>query len=43
MKTEDDFKKVLEQTDNYTISGENLSLNRAKMAPLAKFKAVYFK
>jgi heat shock protein HslJ len=43
MRTEDAFKKVLEQTDNYSIRGENLSLHKAKMAPLAKFKAVYFK
>jgi copper homeostasis protein (lipoprotein) len=43
MKLEDDFKKVLGQTDNYSISGDYLSLNKAKMAPLAKFKAVYFK
>lgn len=43
MKTEDSLKKVLEQVDNYSISGNNLSLSKAKMAPLAKFEAVYLK
>jgi heat shock protein HslJ len=43
MKAEDAFKKVLEQVDNFTISGDNLSLNKAKMAPLATFRAVYLK
>lgn len=43
MKTEDTLKKILEQVDNYTIKGNNLSLNRAKMAPLARFEAVYLK
>jgi heat shock protein HslJ len=43
MKEEDAFKKVLEQVDNFTVSGDNLSLNKAKMAPLATFRAVYLK
>ena len=43
MKTEDALKEVLEQTDNYTIKGNTLSLNKARMAPLAKFEAVYLK
>jgi heat shock protein HslJ len=43
MKTEDALKKVLEQADNYTIKGNTLSLNKARMAPLAKFEAVYLK
>jgi len=39
MTTEAVFLKVLEQLDNYTISGNVLSLNKAKMAPLARFEA----
>ena len=37
---ENDFFKVLEQADSYNIKGNLLQLNRAKMAPLAKFIAV---
>jgi len=43
MKTEETLKEVLEQADNYTIKGNTLSLNKARMAPLAKFEAVYLK
>ena len=43
MTTEDNLKKVLEQVDNYTIRGNSLSLNKARMAPLARFEAVYLK
>lgn len=43
MKEEEALKKVLEQVDNYTIKGNNLLLNRASMATLAKFEAVYLK
>lgn len=43
MEAEDQFIKVLEMVDNYTVNGDNLSLNKAKMAPLARFEAVYFK
>lgn len=39
---ENTFFKVLEQVDNYSLKGDTLSLNRARMAPLAKFKFVYF-
>jgi hypothetical protein len=36
--------KVLQQADNYSMSGDTLmTLNKAKMAPLAKFRVVYFK
>ncbi len=35
--------KVLETADNYTIKGDTLSLNKARMAPLAKFEAVFLK
>lgn len=43
MTTEDEFKKVLEMADNYSIKGDSLSLNKARMAPLARFVAVYLK
>ena len=38
-----EFLNVLAMTDNYNASGDNLVLNKAKMAPLARFKAVYLK
>jgi heat shock protein HslJ len=41
METEYGLLKVLEAADNYTINGDTLSLNKARMAPLAKFKAVF--
>ena len=37
METETQFYKVLETVDNYTIKDNILSLNKARMAPLAKF------
>ncbi|WP_374030704.1 META domain-containing protein [Bdellovibrio bacteriovorus] len=40
MPTEDNFAEVLQGVDNYTVDGDNLSLNKARMAPLARFKAV---
>lgn len=43
MDTEQAFAEVLEQADNYSVSGDNLSLNRARMAPLARFHAVYLR
>lgn len=39
MTTEVAFLKVLDQIDNYTINGNMLSFNKAKMAPLASFVA----
>ena len=39
MTVEDQFLQVLAVVDNYTISGNTLSLNRARMAPLARFEA----
>lgn len=33
------FRKMLETVDNYSIQGSFLSLNKAKMAPLARFEA----
>jgi copper homeostasis protein (lipoprotein) len=43
MATESEFLKVLQMADNYYVSGDTLILNRARMAPLARFQAVYFK
>lgn len=40
MEIENGLNKALVTADNYTISGDNLSLNKARMAPLARFKAV---
>ena len=44
MEIEDAMKKVFEMADNYSLSpdGKYLSLNRARMAPLARFEVVYF-
>ena len=39
MSIESQLGKVLESCDNFTISGKYLSLNKAKMAPLARFEA----
>ncbi|MGV8094651.1 MAG: copper resistance protein NlpE N-terminal domain-containing protein [Mangrovibacterium sp.] len=38
---EKEYLDVLVRVDNYTLSGDTLSLNKARMAPLAKFVAVY--
>jgi len=45
MEIENELKKALEMADNYSISadGKFLSLNRARMAPLARFEVVYLK
>lgn len=40
---EEAFIKVLETADNYTVKNDTLQLNKARMAPLAKFVAVYLK
>jgi heat shock protein HslJ len=40
MKTSQAFMEILEKVDNYTINDGSLSLNKAKMAPLARFKVV---
>ena len=40
MTTEQDFAEMLEKVDNYSINGNNLSFNRARMAPLARFEAI---
>jgi heat shock protein HslJ len=40
MEIENGLNKALVTADNYSLSGDNLSLNKARMAPLARFKAV---
>ncbi len=41
METEQALHQVLEMVDNYSLSGDQLSLNRARMAPLARFVASF--
>jgi heat shock protein HslJ len=45
MDVEQKMLRVFEMADNYTVSadGKYLSLNRARMAPLARFEVVYMK
>jgi copper homeostasis protein (lipoprotein) len=38
---EDRFMQVLEMADSFIISGDELILHKARMAPLARFKTVY--
>jgi len=38
-----EFLNVLAMADNYNLSGDMLVLNKARTAPLARFKAVYLK
>jgi heat shock protein HslJ len=40
---ESEFMKVLQEADNFNIVGDTLILKKARMAPLARFKAVYMK
>lgn len=40
---EGEFFKVLGEADNFTTDGRFLSLNKARMAPLARFEVVYLK
>ncbi|MFN3640898.1 MAG: META domain-containing protein, partial [Flavobacterium sp.] len=40
MDTEQEFAKVLETVDNYSLADGKLSLNKARMAPLARFEAI---
>ncbi len=37
------FHQVLEQADNYSLNGDTLTLNKARMSPLARFEAVYLR
>jgi len=41
METESAFLQALRTADNYFPAGDRLVLNRARMAPLARFEAVY--
>ncbi len=43
MDVEQRFHEVLQEVDNYSLSGDRMTLNRARMAPLARFEAVYLK
>lgn len=40
---ETEFFRVLNNTDNYNLVGDTLFLNKARMAPLARFEAVYLR
>ena len=40
---EREFLRILEMVDNYSLNGDMLTLNRARMAPLARLEAVYLK
>jgi hypothetical protein len=39
---ENELIKALETADNYNYANDKLVLNKARMAPLARFEAVYF-
>lgn len=41
MDVEKTFGDVLGVADNYSLNGDTLTLNRARMAPLARFEAAY--
>jgi heat shock protein HslJ len=43
MDVERTFSEVLGQVDNYSMNGDHLTFNRARMAPLARFEAVYLR
>lgn len=43
MSDEKNLIDVLNKTDNFNINGSILSINKARMAPLAKFEAVFTK
>jgi uncharacterized lipoprotein NlpE involved in copper resistance len=43
MEIEKQLGEVFEKTDSYILQGDKLQLIRARMAPLAKFEAVYMK
>ena len=40
MEIENGLREALTAADNYSLNGDDLSLNKARMAPLARFKAV---
>jgi heat shock protein HslJ len=39
MATEKQFMEVLNIADNFSLNGNTMTLNKARMAPLAVFKA----
>ncbi|MFT4090739.1 MAG: copper resistance protein NlpE N-terminal domain-containing protein, partial [Asticcacaulis sp.] len=43
MDVEGALHEVLRSVDNYSLNGDSLTLNKARMAPLARFEAVYLK
>ena len=43
MDTEEKFKQAIKMTDSYIVKNDTLMLHRARMAPLARFVAVYMK
>lgn len=43
METEAAFLKALQTADSYYLNNDSLQLNRARMAPLARFVAVYLR
>ncbi len=43
MEEEREFLQVLESADNYNLVGDILELNKARMAPLARFENVFLK
>jgi copper homeostasis protein (lipoprotein) len=43
MEVENQFFKALESADSYYVKGDSLQLIRARMAPLARFVAVYLR
>ncbi len=43
MNLEAEFVKMIEEVDSYSLNGDTLTLNRARMAPMARFVADYFK
>jgi heat shock protein HslJ len=43
MKIEMEFLETLEKADNFNVTGDVLTLNKARMTPLARFKTVYMK
>jgi len=40
---ETEFNKMLGAVDNYSLNGNTMTLNKAKMAPMARFEAVEIK
>lgn len=43
MEVEQGFHEVLRRADSYTLDGDRLVLGRARMAPLARFQAIYLR